>query len=234
MILDLDRREAVRAEKRLFIYPDINGEPEESRHEALSPYLFDAGGLSDPHPMVREESALINGMVRLVSRSQPIDDGECIFNADERSAFLEIEPETQRFMHPYIGARPYLQGGERSILALHGPPPEVLARLPRVRERIAAVRAFRQRSKRKSTHKLSETPTLWRVTRREPLTGDRPAVGSQSWNGASNGGVRGRCMARTWHTKSGQSKSLSRLGTRCCQGVDTQISPHWAIAGAHL
>ena len=41
------------AEKRLFSYPDINGDPEESRHAALSPYLFDAGGLSDPHLVVR-------------------------------------------------------------------------------------------------------------------------------------------------------------------------------------
>ena len=60
VILGLNRREAVRAEKRLFSYPDINGEPEESRHAALSPYLFDAGGLSDPHLVVREESAPIN------------------------------------------------------------------------------------------------------------------------------------------------------------------------------
>ena len=45
VILGLDRRENVRPEKRLFGYPDINGEPEESRHTALSPYLFDAGRL---------------------------------------------------------------------------------------------------------------------------------------------------------------------------------------------
>ena len=39
----------------------------------------------------------------------------------------------------------------------------MLARLPRVRERIAAVRAFRQNSKRKSTLKLAATPTLYQV-----------------------------------------------------------------------
>ena len=42
VILGLDRREATRADKRLFSYPDINGEPEETTHSALSPYLFDA------------------------------------------------------------------------------------------------------------------------------------------------------------------------------------------------
>ena len=163
VILGLDRREAARAEKRLFSYPDINGDPEESRHAALSPYLFDAGGLSDPHLVVREEGASINGLPQLLTGSQPIDGGHYIFDAIECAAFLDAEPDAARWLRPFIGAREYLQGGERWILALHDAPPEVLARLPHVRERIAAVRAFRQGSKRKSTLKLADTPTLWQV-----------------------------------------------------------------------
>ena len=163
VILGLDRREAERAEKRLFSYPDINGDPEESRHGVLSPYLFDAGGLSDPHLVVREESAPINGLRQLLTGSQPIDGGHCILDAEERAAFLETEPEAEPWLRPFIGAWEYLHGGERWILALHDAPPQVLARLPHVRERIAAVRAFRQGSKRKSTLKLADTPTLWQV-----------------------------------------------------------------------
>ena len=163
VILGLNRREAVRAEKRLFSYPDINGEPEESRHAALSPYLFDAGGLSDPHLVVREESAPINGMGRLIIGSKPIDGGNYIFDAAERAAFVDAEPEASRWLQPFIGAREYLQGGERWILALHDAPPEVLARLPRVRERIAAVRASREASKSVPTQKLAATPTLYHV-----------------------------------------------------------------------
>ena len=44
VILGLDRRKVARVEKRLFSYPDINGDPEESHHAVLSPYLFDAAG----------------------------------------------------------------------------------------------------------------------------------------------------------------------------------------------
>ena len=163
VILGLDRRKVARAEKRLFSYPDLNGDPEESRHAALSPYLFDTGGLSDPHLVVREESAPINGMGRLIIGSKPIDGGNYIFDAAGRAAFLDAEPEAARWLRPFIGAREYLQGSERWILALHDAPPEVLARLPHVRERIAAVRTYREASKSAPTQKLAATPTLYHV-----------------------------------------------------------------------
>ena len=163
VILGLDRREVARKEKRLFSYPDINGEPEESGHAVLSPYLFDASGLSDPHLVVREESAPINGVGRLVSGSQPIDDGEYILNPEERAKLLEAEPGAARFVRPYVGAREYLQGGERWILALQEASPATLRTLPRVRERMAAVRRFRAKSKRKSTLAIADYPTRYNV-----------------------------------------------------------------------
>ena len=163
VILGLDWRKAARPEKRLFSYPDINGDPEESRHAVLSPYLFDAGGLSDPHLVVREESAPINGMGRLISGSQPIDDSEYIFNAEERAELLEAEPVAGQFLRPYVGAREYLQGGERWILALQDASPTVLKGLPHVRERMAAVRRFRAKSKRKSTLAIADYPTRYNV-----------------------------------------------------------------------
>ncbi len=163
VILGLDRRAAARPEKRLFSYPDINGDPEESRHGALSPYLFDAGGLSDPHLVVREESAPINGMGRLIIGSKPIDGGNYIFDAAERAELLEAEPDAAPYLRPYVGAREYLQGGERWILALQDTSPGVLAQLPRVRKRIAAVRSYREASKSAPTRKLATTPTLYHV-----------------------------------------------------------------------
>ena len=163
IILGLDGRKNERANKLLFSYPDINGEPEETRHAALSPYLFDAGGLTQPHLTVREESSPINGMGKLVIGSKPIDGGQYIFTADERTAFQAAEPDAEQFMRPFVGAREYLQGGKRWILALSDAPPDKLSRLPRVRERIAAVRRYRESSKSKPTRKLAETPKLYHV-----------------------------------------------------------------------
>ena len=164
VILGLDRREAVRAERRLFSYPDINGDPEESRHAALSPYLFDAAGLADPHLTVREENAPINGMTALRYGSQPIDGGQYIFGLEERAALLDAEPDAAPFLRPFVGAKEYLQGGKRWILALHDAPPDRLARLPRVRERIAAVRNYRLASKRPVTRELASSPAEFAFT----------------------------------------------------------------------
>ena len=102
-------------------------------------------------------------MGRLIIGSKPIDGRNYIFDSAECSAFLNAEPEAAPLLRPYIGAREYLHGGERWILALHDAPPQVLARLPRVRERIAAVRAYRAASKSAPTRKLAATPTLYHV-----------------------------------------------------------------------
>ena len=163
VIIGFDGLKTVRVDKRLFSYPDIKGEPEETLHAVLSPYLFDAGGLADPHLTVREESRPINGMGKLIIGSKPIDGGHYIFTAKERTAFLDMEPAAESFLRPYIGAREYLQGGARWILALHNAEPTALKRLPRVRERVAAVRRYREASKSKPTQKLAETPTLYHV-----------------------------------------------------------------------
>ena len=164
VVLGLDRREDARPEKRLFSYPDLNGDPEETRHAALSPYLFDAGGLRDPHLVVREESQPINGMAKLITGSQPIDGGHYIFTAEERTDFLAREPGAAPLLRPFVGTREYLHGGKRWILAFHGVSPSYLAALPKVRERLAAVRAYREASKRVSTRKLAATPTLYQVS----------------------------------------------------------------------
>ena len=163
VIIGLEGRDAVRSAKRLFSYPDINGDPEETEHTVLSPYLFDASGLTEPHLTVREESRPINEMRRLIIGSKPIDGGHYIFKAEERTAFLEVEPAAAPYLRRFVGAREYLQGGERWILTLHDTPPNVLAQLPSVQARIAAVRAHRNKSKSAPTRELAKTPTLYHV-----------------------------------------------------------------------
>ncbi len=163
VILGLDHRTRARAKKRLFSYPDINGEPLESQHAAISPYLFDASDLGNPQITVREESDPINGLKKMIIGSQPIDGGHYIFDEQGREEFLKMEPGAAPLLHPFVGAREFLQGEERWILALQDVPPNVLAELSHVRKRMAAVRTYREGSKRKSTQNLSQMPKLYQV-----------------------------------------------------------------------
>ena len=163
VIIGLNDREGVPGVRRLFSYDDVKGDPHESAHAALSPYLFDAGDLSDSHVVVREESRPINGMSQLITGSKPIDGGHFIFSEDAAKEFLAREAGAAPFLRPFLGAREYLGGGRRLILALHDASPSVLAKLPLVRERLAAVRTYRQASASKPTQKLADTPTIFHV-----------------------------------------------------------------------
>ena len=92
VILGLAKRKDEPKEKRLFSYSEIYGDPVESVHSALSPYLFDASQLNDRHLVIREESKSLRGAPPMVIGSKPIDGGYLIFNDDEKAGFLAREP----------------------------------------------------------------------------------------------------------------------------------------------
>lgn len=163
VIIGLTRADMEPGEKRLFAYENIKGEPVESRHTALTPYLFDAGSVANRHLVVKEESSAINGLPKLVSGSQPIEDGFYIFNEVEREEFLKAEPGAAPFMRPFVGAQEYINGEKRWILALQTATPDQLRKLPKVVERMNAVKAFRSKSKRVSTLAIANYPQKYNV-----------------------------------------------------------------------
>ena len=159
VILGFDRREAARAEKRLFSYPDINGEPDETIYAALSPYLFDASGLADPHLTVRSENGPINGGKRLKTGVQMIDNGILTFSGDEYEDFVSSEPGSKKYFRKYIGGDEYINGFHRWILYLADSSPSDLRNLSKVRERVQQVREYRASSRRSSTVAMAAYPT---------------------------------------------------------------------------
>ena len=159
VIIGLDRTENERSDKRLFSYPDLNGEPEESRHTALLPYLFDAGRLADPHLIVTDSARPLSSRSVMQRGVQPTDGGHFIFSDRERQDFLDQEPNAEKFFRPFIGAREHINGYSRWILFLEEAEPEELRAMPLVVERIRRVRAMRLASKKAATVRLADTPT---------------------------------------------------------------------------
>ena len=159
VIVGLDRGPDARPVKRLFSYADVNGEPDEQRCRALSPYLFDASRMTNPRLTVQKVSRPINGLRRLKTGVQMIDNGLLTFTGDERDEFLAHEPGAAKFFRRYIGGDEYINGFHRWILYLAEASPAELRRLPRVADRVAAVRRYRASRSRESTVRMASYPT---------------------------------------------------------------------------
>lgn len=163
VIIGLTKKADAPAERRLFDYQDIKGAPTETRVKAISPYLFDAGLLADPHTVVYERSKPMDGFPSMIIGSKPIDGGYYIFSKDERDQFIAAEPAAKPFLRPFLGADDFIYDDSRWILALHDAKPHELRLLPKVSERVEAVRKFRKSSKSPPTVKLGDMPTLYHV-----------------------------------------------------------------------
>jgi hypothetical protein len=164
VILGLCRREDETTVKRLFSYANIKGDPTETTHAALTPYLFDAGTVINRHLVVEEVSHPLCAVPQLVIGSKPIDDGEYIFTDVEKEVFLAAQPEAEEYLRPYIGSAEFINGKRRWILYLRDVPPHDLRALPQIRKRIAAVKEFRLKSTSPGTQALADQPTRFHVT----------------------------------------------------------------------
>ena len=163
VIIGLTKRDQQPTTKRLFNYEDLRGDPVESVHKALSPYLFDAGGLSDRHLVVTRSREPLNGLPGICVGSKPVDGGNYIFDASQRAAFLAREPAAASIVRPYIGSREYINNEMRWILYPQGLQVQELKRLSAVMERIADVRKYRSGGGNLA-RELADRPAEYHVT----------------------------------------------------------------------
>jgi hypothetical protein len=159
VIIGLTRQEDAPAGRRLFSYPDIRAEAVETTHRAISPYLFDASNLRDPHTVVREEARPINGMKRLKTGVQMIDNGILTFEEKDYSSFIAVEPGAAKYFRKYIGGDEYINGFYRWILYLRDASVADLRTLRNVSERLALLKEYRAASDRPSTKAMALYPT---------------------------------------------------------------------------
>ncbi len=163
VIIGLTKASDQPAEKRLFDYEDIKKDASEAKVKVISPYLFDAGLLGDPHTVVRELTNSALGMPDLITGSQPIDDGNYIFSKEQKEAFVASEPRSIELFRPFVGSEEYINGGDRWLLLTQGVAPNSLRQMANVMKRVEAVRQFRLKSTRRGTVKLAATPTLFQI-----------------------------------------------------------------------
>ncbi len=143
VVLGLVPKAAEPSSKRLFSYDDLKGPPTESRHTALSPYLFDASGLSDRHLVVRETALSISGAPKVIIGTKPIDGGYLILDDEEAANLRQIEPEITELLRPFLGGTEFINGRGRWLVVCDGIPPERLRSSPFISKRLDLVRRYR-------------------------------------------------------------------------------------------
>jgi len=148
-------------EKRLFNYPDIKGDPVESRHGALTAYLFDARGVANRHLVVTETTQPLAPRPPIVFGNMPNDDGNLILSAAERSSLIAAYPQAENLIRPLLGAKDFIDGNHRFCLWLVDADPALIRAIPPIVERLRLNRIYRAASSRKSTQKLADYPGLF-------------------------------------------------------------------------
>ena len=146
------------AEKTIFEYEDIRGEPHAVRVANINPYLVDA-----PDVVLPRRSTPVCRVPEIGIGNKPIDDGNYLFTAEDKAEFVKLEPKASKWFRRWIGADELINGYERWCLWLGDCPPDELRAMPDALKRVEAVRAFRLASKSAPTRKLAGTPTRFHV-----------------------------------------------------------------------
>jgi len=157
-------------DKTIFEYSDIRGEPHPLPAAHINPYLIDA-----PDVLAVGRAQPICKVNPIVNGSIPADGGNLVLSPSEREALVAVEPQSESFLRPYVGAEDFIHGLERYCLWLADCSPALLRQMPHVLERVQGVRVMREASTKAATRAKAATPTLF-TENRQPLIGDYLAV----------------------------------------------------------
>ena len=159
VVIGFSKKEFARRNKRLF----KNGECETVEH--INAYLLNADNL-----FVEGRSKNLNENAPLMTKgSQPTDGGKLILEEDEAKDFLQKYPSLSNLVHPFLGAREFLNGQTRYCLYLKGEDVDSLFSNPFIYERLIAIKALRLESPTKQVQECAKTPWLF-TQDRQPTT----------------------------------------------------------------
>ena len=127
-------------------------------------YLIEA-----PTVFVESNKKPISQVPEMLKGSSPVDDGNFFFDDKHYADFIKIEPQAQKYIKKFYGAREYLHNINRWCLWLDGVSPAELKHMPNAMKRISAVRDFRLASSKEATRKYADYPTRF-MELRQPNT----------------------------------------------------------------
>ena len=134
--------------KRIFI-----DEKESIEASNINPYLIDAETV-----WIESRNKPICEVPQMSSGGKPVEGGNLIFTKEEKDEFIKKEPKAEQFFRPFLSSEDFINGHTRWCLWLLGVSPGILRSMPRVAERVEAVRKFRLESVKAATREFANYP----------------------------------------------------------------------------
>lgn len=142
--------------KKIFDYPEVNGDPHTVPAGNINPYLVDAPDVVLPsHPVP------ICPVPEIAFGSMPNDGGNLLLSDIEKKELLHSEPGVKKWLRPFLGSDEFINSKPRWCLWLVDMSPNELRSLPLVSRRVEAVHNLRLSSTRETTRGLAGCPTLF-------------------------------------------------------------------------
>jgi len=132
--------------KRLFEYETVTSEPHEIIVDNINSYLVNA-----PDILLQNRNKPICNVPQMMYGSKPTDDGNFILSNEEKIEFIAKEPQAEKFIKPFIGAKEFLNNEKRWCIWLVDAKPDELKKCPMILERVERVKKFRSESIAEST-----------------------------------------------------------------------------------
>lgn len=142
--------------KYLYEYEDVKSEAHELIVKNINPYLIPADDL-----IINSRQNPVCDAPKMSFGNMPLDGGNLLLSEDDKNNLVSQNSLTEKYIRPLISAKEFLNNGKRFCLWLVDAKPEDLRNMPEVLKRIEKVREFRLASKRPSTIKNANTPTLF-------------------------------------------------------------------------
>ncbi len=154
VIIGFGRRE--KNGKKIYDYARNGEEPKVLPATNISPYLVEG-----PNLAVTPRSRPLCEVPATIYGNKPADGGHLIIDPEERRLVEQRHPELLKYIRPLICAQEYLQGGLRWCLWLKDAGLSKLRNNPYIKEKLKAVKKFRESSKKGPTREQASVPYLF-------------------------------------------------------------------------
>jgi len=142
--------------KKLYEYEGNSREAHLINVRNINPYLVEGRDM-----FLQNRKKPVCNVPEIIYGSFALDDGNFTLDEDERNMILLSSNLAHKYIKPFLGGRELLHNEKRYCIWLLGSNPSEVKSIPKIWERVDAVRKWRQSSDRQNTKKLAEIPSIF-------------------------------------------------------------------------